>query len=213
MDLHRLLLDDPFTPFVSKRMPKSPSGEMSYAVKANMPQKTGKTLEQWVAIAKAQRLTSAKECSAWLKKEHGLPYLSAKIVADKVAGQGRYEGYDNPDALVEAMYSGPKAALRPIYEELVKLARKLGKDVMVTPCKTYVALRRKKQFAIVKPTTKTRVDLGLTLDAVAPAGRLEAAGKIGSDRILAGTSSKLESIKSIDAEVKRWLKEAYADDA
>ena len=191
-------------------MPKSP-GEMIATVKANMPQKTGKTFEQWVAIAKARGAASANECYSWLKMEHGLPHLSAKIVADKVSGQGRYEGYDNPDALVEAMYSGPKAALRPIHEELVKLARKLGKDVVVTPCKTYVALRRNRQFAIVKPTTKTRVDLGLTLDAVTPAGRLEAAGKVGSDRI--SHVIKIESTKSIDAEVKRWLKQAYAGDA
>jgi hypothetical protein len=191
-------------------MPKSP-GEMIATVKANMPEKTGKTFEQWVSIAKAGGPATAKECYVWLKKEHGLPHLSAQIVADKVSGQGRYEGYENPNALVDAMYAGPKAELRPIYDELMKLARKLGKDVIVTPCKTYVALRRKRQFAIVKPTTKTRVDLGLTLADVQPVGRLEAAGKIGSDRI--SHHIKIESVKSIDAEVKRWLKEAYTRDA
>src|SRR5438128_4996562 len=117
-------------------MPKSP-GEMVATVKANMPEKTGKTFEQWVTIAKAEGPSTAKECYAWLKKQYGLPHLSAQIVADKVAGQDRFAAYENPEALVEVMYAGPKASLRPIYEHLVQLARKLGKDVVVTPCKTY----------------------------------------------------------------------------
>jgi predicted transport protein len=191
-------------------MPKSP-GEMIAAVKANMPEKTGKTFEEWVKIARAGGPSTAKECYAWLKKEYGLPHLSAQIVADKVSGQGRYEAYENSEALVDAMYAGPKASLRPIYEQLVNLARNLGKDVVVTPCNTYVALRRKRQFAIVKPTTKTRVDLGFTLSDVKPQGRLEAAGKIGSERI--SHFIKIEALKEIDAEVKRWLREAYDRDA
>src|SRR4051795_4989444 len=118
-------------------MPKSP-GEMVAAVKANMPAKTGKTFEQWVAIAKTGGFARARECYAWLKQKHGVPHLSAQIIADSVTGGGRYEAYDNPDALVDAMYSGDKAGLRPIYDELIKIARKLGKDVQLTPCKTYV---------------------------------------------------------------------------
>ena len=105
------------------------------------------------------------------------------------------------------MYGGPKASLRPIHDQLVKLARKLGKDVVITPCKTYVALRRKKQFAIVKPTTRTRVDLCFTLSGVKPQGRLEAVRKIGGDRL--SHVIKIESPKGIDDEVKRWLAEAY----
>jgi hypothetical protein len=182
---------------------------MVAAVKANMTEKTGKAFEEWVAIAKTGNFANAKECYAWLKQAHGLPHLSAQIVADSVTGGGRYEAYGNPDALVEAMYSGDKAGLRPIYDELIKIARKLGKDVELTPCKTYVGLRRQRQFAIIKPTTKTRVDLGVTLEDFQAEGKLEAAGKVGSDRIT--HVIKLDSVKSINAEVKRWLKEAYAN--
>lgn len=188
-------------------MPKSP-GEMVAAVKANMPEKTGKTFEQWVRIAKAKGHSKARECYAWLKQEHGLPHLSAQIVADTATGGNRYAGYDDPAALVDAMYAGDKAGLRPIYDELIKIAQKLGKDVGITACKTYVTLRRQRQFAIIKPTTKTRVDLGITLADVKPQGRLESANSVGSDRIT--HVIKLDSIQSIDAEVKRWLKEAYA---
>ena len=191
-------------------MPKSP-GEMIAAVKANMLEKTGKTFEAWVKTAQVSGPPTAKECYTWLKKEHGVPHLSAEIIADKASGACMLEAYNNPDALVEAMYAGPKAGLRPIHDELVKLARKLGKDVIITPCKTYVALRRKKQFAIVKPTTRTRVDLCFTLSGVKPQGRLEAVRRTGDDRI--SHVIKIESPKEIDAEVKRWLAEAYKQNA
>jgi hypothetical protein len=188
----------------------SPS-EMITAVKANMPAKTGHTFAQWVKIAKAKGPSTTKECYAWLKKEYGLPHLSAQIIADKVAGEDRFGAYEDQDALVDAMYAGPRAGLRRIYEQLVNLARKLGKDVVLTPCRTYVGLRRKRQFAIVKPTTKTRVDLGLILPDEKSQGRLEAARKSGNDRIT--HIIKIDSVKDIDAEVKRWLAEAYARDA
>jgi hypothetical protein len=186
-------------------------GEMIAAVKANMLEKTGKTFEAWVKIAKASGPRTAKECYAWLKKEHGVPHLSAEIIADKASGDCLLEAYGNPDSLVEAMYSGPKAGLRPIHDKLVKLGRQLGKDVVVTPCKTYVSLRRKKQFAIVRPATRTRVDLCLALSEVKPQGRLEAVRKLASDRI--SHLIRIESAKEIDAEVKHWLAEAYAQNA
>ena len=191
-------------------MPMSP-GEMIAAVKANMLEKTGKTFEAWVKIAKAGGPPGAKECHAWLKKEHGVPNLSAEIIADKASGACKLEAYDNPDALVEAMYSGGKESLRPIHDAVVKLAKKLGKDVVITPCKTYVALRRKKQFAIVKPTTRDRVDLGLTLPGVKPQGRLETMRGGSSERL--SHVIKIASPDEVDAVVKRWLSEAYTQNA
>jgi hypothetical protein len=192
--------------FGGSHMPKSP-GEMIAAVKANMLEKTGKTFEAWVKIAQKSGPPNSNECYAWLKKEHGLPHLSAEIIADKASGACLLEAYDNPDALVAAMYSGPKASLRPIHDELVKQARKLGKDVVVTPCKTYVSLRRKKQFAIVKPTTRTRVDLCFTLSNVKPQGRLEAMRQAADERL--SHVIKIALPEEIDAEVKRWLLRAY----
>lgn len=191
-------------------MPMSP-GEMIAAVKANMLAKTGKTFEAWVKLAKAGGPPGARECYTWLKKEHGVPHLSAEIIADKASGACQLEVYDNPDALVEAMYSGVKESLRPIHDAVVKLAKKLGKDVVITPCKTYVSLRRKKQFAIVKPTTRNRVDLGLTLPGVKPQRRLEAMRGGSSDRI--SHVIRIESPDEVDALVKRWLSEAYSQNA
>ena len=81
-----------------------------------------------------------------------------------------------------------------------------GKDVEVSPKKAYVSLRRAKQFGIVQPSTKARLDVGLNLKGVAPAGRLEASGSFNS---MVTHRVRVASAKDVDAELIGWLKEAY----
>jgi predicted transport protein len=109
--------------------------------------------------------------------------------------------------LVQAQYAGPKAELRPIYDAILAAVCKLGKDVEVAPKKAYVSLRRSKQFAIVQPSTRTRIDLGIKLTGKEPEGRLEASG---SWNAMVTHRVRLESKADFDAAVKRWLKQAYA---
>lgn len=112
-----------------------------------------------------------------------------------------------PDKLVDAQYAGDKEALRPIYEAVVKAAKKLGKDVVARPCKTYVPLHRSKTFAVVK-AERGRVDVGFCLaTSVKPAGRLTVAKRLGPDRVT--HKIELSSTKDVDGEVARWLKAAY----
>ena len=107
-----------------------------------------------------------------------------------------------PDELVEAQYLG-KEALRPILDA-VRKAIPAGADEGAR--KTYVTWSNGRQFALLQPSTKTRADLGLVLEAAAAAGRLEAAGSFGSGRITHRVA--LASPRDVDAEVKRWLREA-----
>ncbi len=110
------------------------------------------------------------------------------------------------------MFAGPRAGLRPIYEQLLKLGMKLGKDVTATPCKTFVPLRRRYVFAQIKPSTNTRIDLGLALGKTkTPKRLLDTGGLAKGDRIT--HRIPLTSLSEIDAEVKRWLKAAYHLDA
>ena len=105
-----------------------------------------------------------------------------------------------------ALFSGPKAALRPLYDAVIAEAIRLGEGVEVDPKKTYVSLRRKKQFALVQPSTARRLDLGLNLKGVEPSGRLEASGSFNA---MCSHRVRLESEKDFDVEVKNWLKRAY----
>lgn len=112
---------------------------------------------------------------------------------------------------VEAMFSGKKAGLRPIYEQLLKLGLKLGEDVTVSPGKTIIPFYRRHVFAQVKPTTQTRVDLGFCLRGVKPAGRLvSTGGEAKGDRITHRIG--LGSVGEIDQEVMSWLRKAYDAD-
>jgi len=109
------------------------------------------------------------------------------------------------------MFGGPKAALRPLYDELLQLGLGLGKDVKACPCQTIVPLYRNHVFAQIKPATRTRIDLGFALGARKAEGRLlDTGGYAKKDRIT--HRIPLESVADIDNEVKRWLKIAYEED-
>ena len=107
-----------------------------------------------------------------------------------------------------AQYAGPKAGLRPIYDAVIKAVQSLGKDVEVSPKKTYVSLRRSKQFAIVQPSTRTRVDLGINLKGEPAGGRLEASGSFNA---MVSHRVRLEKPADVDRDVKAWLKKAFAE--
>jgi hypothetical protein len=114
------------------------------------------------------------------------------------------------EALVDEMFSGKKSGLRPIYEKLLSMGKGLGKDVRVAPTKTYVPLYRRYQFAQIKPTTNTRIDLMLSLRGETTRGCLVATGGTEKgDRM--SHRIPLSAVDDIDAEVGEWLKKAYRD--
>jgi predicted transport protein len=180
---------------------------MGESIAKNLPKKTGRTFEEWVGLAKKSGPKDRKKLVEWLESEHHLGRVTAGFLAAEAVGQSILDTYADEGALLEGMYSGEKAALRPLYDRLAEAARKIAPDVELTVCKTYVGIRRGRQFAMIKPTTKTRVDLGLALPEIEAGGRLVKAGSIGNDRM----THRLEitEAKDIDGEVKRWLKAAY----
>ena len=182
-------------------MPSSPD-EMANAMIRNMPEKTGKTLAQWLKIVKASKLAKHGEITKFLKSEHGMTHGFANLVAHQSLGQG--SGAATGD-LVGAQYSGAKADLKPIYDRLVKAVQKFGKDVEISPKKTYVSLRRNKQFGLIKPATKTRVDVGINLKGVKPTKRLQASKPNG----MVSHQVSVTDVKEVDAQLTRWLKDAY----
>ena len=188
-------------------MPASPE-EMANAMIANMKEKTGKTLEQWLTIAKNSGAARHGEIVKALKSDHGLPHGYANLVAHKLLkGDAGSQSADGAD-LVAAQYSGPKADLRPIYDTVIRAARALGKDVEVAPKKTCVSLRRSKQFALVQPSTRTRVDLGINLKGEPASGRLE---KSGSFNAMVSHRVRLEKASDVDEDVRAWLKKAWQE--
>jgi len=122
---------------------------------SNMPEKTGKSLEEWKQVLKSKSFAKHGEAVKFLKTEHGVTHGFANTIVSLSK-----ESNDTPDDLVTNQYTG-KENLIPIYEELIKLIKPFGTDVTITPKKTSVSIIRKKQFALIKPATKTRIDLKL----------------------------------------------------
>jgi hypothetical protein len=172
----------------------------------NLLDRTGKDLAQWVEFLRLEGPASEKEQRDWLKAEHGITTNYAMWIVEETAGRG-LSNYD-PEALVEAQYSGKKEGLRPIYEELLRIGLTLGPDVKACPCATIVPLYRKNVFAQIKPTTNTRIDLGFCLRGVAATGRLlDTGGEARGDRIT--HRIPIASLTEIDAEVRHWFERAY----
>ncbi len=187
-------------------MAKSPE-EMKAAMIAGLPEKTGKPLEEWLRILRASGLTKHKEMMSLLKSTHGLTHGFANLIALQFLNSDSHTAGD-PDALVKAQYAGPKAGLLPIYEAIIDAVRAFGQDVEISPKKAYVSLRRHKQFAIVQPSTASRVDVGLVLKTVKPQGRLEAAGSFNA---MVSHRVRVAEPGEVDGELVKWLKEAYQE--
>jgi hypothetical protein len=168
------------------------------------------TIEEWVRMVKKSGPPTEKERIAWLKSAHGITTNYAGWIAKRADGGGSAASYD-PDSMVEEMFAGKKAGLRPIYDQMLELAFELGKDVRVSPCKTMVPFYRKHVFAQVKPATNTRVDLGFAFKDMKPAGKLLSTGGFEKgDRI--SHRIPVGSVEEIDKEVRKWLKQAYEMD-
>ena len=171
----------------------------------NLEQTSGKSQAQWLELAAKQNFSKHSELVNWLKSEFGLGHGNANLIAHR-AKQAVAGGEPAAEDLLAAQYSGAKAGLKPLYDELISFVQSLGDDVELSPKKAYVSLRRNKQFALLQPSTATRLDLGLNLKGIEPTGKLEASGSFNA---MCSHRIRLSSAADIDDSVKHYLAEAY----
>jgi hypothetical protein len=180
------------------------SAKWMETVKANFAKATGKPVEAWVKRARDKGFDrDIRETRKWLKESEGLTMVQANYVLMTLFPESEGE----EDTLLAAQYAGAKAALRPIYDRLAKVAGGFGKDVMIAPRKSQVTFARHVTFAVVKAATRDRVDLALRLKGEKATARLAANPRAtGSDPThIVG----LRSAREVDAQVVKWLKQAY----
>ena len=166
-------------------------------------EKTGKSLADWINIVKSQRLEKHGEMVNFLKNEHGLGHGYANFVVHS-ARESAAASFDE-DELIAEQYKG-KESLKPIYDSLISRILQLGDDVEMAPKRANVSLRRKRQFCLIQPSTKTRVDVGLKFDNRPVKGRLESSGPFGAmctHRVQVTDSSQ------VDDELMQLIKDAY----
>ncbi len=166
----------------------------------NMPEKTGKSLEEWFEVLKANSFSKHSEAVKFLKTEHQVTHGFANTIVALSKKEDAGE-----DDLVAAQYQG-KESLLPIYKSLITFVETLGEDVTITPKKGSVSIIRKRQFILIKPATKTRIDLGFKLKDKPITARLENSGPFGT---MCTHRVRLSDVSEVDSELKDWIKEAY----
>jgi hypothetical protein len=180
--------------------------EMAATMIANMAEKTGRSLPDWLALTVPTEHQKHGQILKWLKSEHGVSHGFASLIAHETLAARGGGGAPAGDDLLAAQYAGAKAALRPIHDALVRAVDAFGGDVERAPKKAYVSLRRAKQFGLVQPSTKTRVDVGINLPGAAPTDRLEASGSFNA---MVSHRVRLASVEEVDDELIGWLRAAY----
>jgi predicted transport protein len=183
----------------------SASIDKAYATQiANIEKSTGKKLQEWIAIVNKSGFEKHGELVSFLKEKHGFTHGNANMVVH-YAKQSHAGAVENSDSLIDEQYKG-KEELKSWYDKIMTEVNKFGKDIEVSPKKAYVSLRRKKQFAILQPSTKTRLDVGLIVKAVSPSGVVEAAG---SWNAMCTHRIRIEDQKMISKDLIEWIRRSY----
>ena len=172
----------------------------------NIQKKTGKSLDELAALIRKSGLSKHGELRDYLKRQLGLGHGDANTLVHAILqsdGQRAAEG-KSEEAVLDEIYSGAKAHMRPIHEKLMREINKFGKFA-VAPKKGYVSLRRKKQFAMIGPKTNTRFEVGINAKDLAKNARLLQQPK-GS---MCNYIVNLTDAKEVDPELVAWIKAAY----
>jgi hypothetical protein len=166
----------------------------------------GKPLSHWLTVIDASGLSKHNEVVAMLKDDHGLAHGAAHRLS-LLARQRDNAGTAAPPDPADALYAGAKATLRPLHDALLSEIHALG-AFDIAPKKGYLSLRRHKQFAMIQPSTASRIDLGLILPAAtSETSRLEPAAKFNP---LFTHRVRITAAADLDDELRGWLATAYA---
>ncbi len=172
---------------------------------ANIEKRTGKSLKELSAIVRASGLSKHGEIRDMLKRDLGMGHGDANTLTHHVLkAEAPPAAVGDAEDVIAGLYTGAKAGLRPIHDKLMKEIEKFG-EFEISPKKTYVSLRRKKQFAMIGPATNTQVEVGLNVKDLAPAERLIEQ----PPKSMCNYKVRVSKVGEVDAALIRWLKQAF----
>ena len=174
----------------------------------NIQSKSGKSLADLSAFIRNSGLTKHSEIRDLLKRELGLGYGDANSLAHYFLKSTQtpdvQRSEETGDDVTTTLYNGAKADLRPIHDQFMAAIAEFG-PFESAPKKTYISLRRKKQFAMIGPATKTRVEVGINAKDLTPTARLIEMPTGG----MCQYKVNLTEISDVDQELLDWIKLAY----
>jgi Domain of unknown function (DUF5655)/Domain of unknown function (DUF4287) len=166
----------------------------------NIETKTGQTLAQLRDVIARSGLAKHGEVRAMLIERFGLGYGDANTVAHAAKDAPPAAGGDPLDAI----YAGAKAGLRPLHDAVMKKIAAFG-AFEIAPKKSYLSLRRKKQFAMLGPATKDQIEIGLNAKSLPEHARLKAMPPGG----MCQYTVRIASAGEVDAALVGWIRAAY----
>jgi predicted transport protein len=169
----------------------------------NLKEKTGHSLDEWKTLIATQNFSKHGEILKFLKETHNVTHGYASEIALKVLGSDA-DSITDSNGLIDSQYKG-KENLKPFYDKLIAEIERFGGDFEIAPKKSYVSLKRKKQFIILNPASKTRFEIGFNLKGVEAQGILEAEKPNG----ICSHKINLSDINEINQEVIGWIKKAF----
>lgn len=172
------------------------------SMRGGLERDTGKTLEQWVAIALTCPETAPRARLKWFKDVHGLMQNRASYVIDEAFGSAK--AWSDPDALIDSLWAEP--ASRALFEAVDRSASGLDEAIR-TARKGYTAWSRRVQFAAARPVRGGGLILGLAVTPDA-SPRLEAPrNESWSERLKARLV--IQAPAEVDAEITELLRAAW----
>jgi hypothetical protein len=172
---------------------------------ARLEEATGENVDAWNARVRAEAPDDEAGLRAWLEGQGVTGYPQSLLVMERLGWPDFLQKSDGE--LIEGQYAD-REHLRPVLDRVLHVARERHPEVEIVARKGYVPLHTpRRQFAVVRPTTKSRVDLGLRLDREEPRGRLVAAKGLANETI--NVRVPLASPDEVDDEVVAWLDHAW----
>ena len=163
----------------------------------------GRPIDGWVDVIGASGLHRHGEIVAMLKSEHGLTHGAANRVAlIALAELAPAAPAGDP---IDALYAGRDPDIRAIHDRVMASIRAFGGTIEVAPKKGYLSLRRRTQFAMLKPAAK-HLDVGLILPDEPTTARLESAATFNA---LFTHRVRIRSVDDVDDELVGSLRRAW----
>jgi predicted transport protein len=169
---------------------------------SNIEKNTGISLAEWIKIVQNENFEKHGQIVSFLKEKHSFTHGFANLIAHK-SKKSDAGSIEDKSELITKQYKGKEHFLL-IFEKLSKHIETLGTDIEVSPKNTSVSFRRKKQFALLQPATKTRFEIGLNIKGTDAHGKL-----ITSNNAMCSHKINITNMNDIDSEVLNWLKTAY----
>lgn len=173
------------------------------SVKANLQSETGRSLDEWVEIVRAEcKETKPRARTDWLKATYGIGQNRAAAIFG-VAFPSEM-GWDDADGLRTALWADPSSAA---ILEAVEAAVADFEGLVMGQRKAFTAWSRKAQFAALKPLKGGQAVLGLAVAPEISQRLVEPKNEGWSDRLKA--KLPLASPAEVDDAVRALLKAAW----